>query len=555
MAVAPVRVQVQDVTGQWFQLPRLSGVQFTTQAPGGPTEATIPLGDTALLPDLQQGCRARITDGTTGEALWTGRLSSPVKQVRGLLESGEPSFEGQAGFLGDGHIRYTPLVTRLDAWRQYSNMKPAVAGSGVSTTSLPTRESINALVLTIPSGYIVSPYCSLASFHGFYDATGTSVMPSGPWPSGTSRDARAIVFRHVEGAASANRAKFQTYLWQGGSPSTSKWSSNAVGTSQKVTQLLDYTVVDDLTLGFQYNGAGVDTNTEKPAVTADELWAGFWEIQVYRSLRNLSGELQVIDMSDVGGLYPHQIVADVMGHFAFDISFDQTPLASTIDQSSTVIITSYDFADMATPAEILTDLMSLAPTHYWSTGVADPDGVFPIYWRAWADARTLLLPPGAVTYDEAASDSDLCNSIQFTYLDSTGAEDTGIVTASDWQHPDLLNAGPDLPEVPPLDLTGLSSYSAALQVATAVLGEYATLPKSATATVDVPVCDQESGAMLPPWALTAGCVAHVPETGETLRVTKVDVDCDTATATLTLGTPRRTVDQILATLSKHRKRN
>lgn len=551
MAVAPVSVSVQDVTGQWFQLPRLSGVQFTTQVPGGPTEATIPLGNTALLPDLQQGCRVRVTDGTTGEALWTGRLSSPVKQIRGVLESGEPSFEGQAGFLGDGHIRYTPLVTRLDAWRQYSNMKPAVAGSGVSTTSLPTRESINALVLTIPSGYIVSPYCSLASFHGFYDSVSGSYASFAPWPSGTSYDVRAIVFRHVEGAASANRAKFQTYLWHG----TSEWSSNAIGTSATVGRLLDPDNTSDLTLGFQYNGAGVNTNDTSPAVTADELWAGFWEIQVYRSLRNLSGERLVVDPSTAGGLSPDQIVEDVLGHFTGRIKFDQTPLASTIDQSSPVVITSYDFADMATPADILTDLMALVPTHYWSTGVADPAGTFPIYWRAWADARTLLLPPGAVTYDESASDSDLCGSIQFTYLDSAGAEQTEMLYASDWSYPDLLTAGASPAEAPPLDLTGLSSYSAALQVATAVLGEYATLPKSATATVDVPVCDQDSGAMLPPWALTAGCVAHVPETGETLRVTKVEVDVDTATATLTLGTPRRTVDQIVSTMYRHRKKS
>lgn len=554
MTVAPVAVSVQDVTGQWIRLPHMPGVQFSTSAPGGPTEATIPLGDTTLLPDLQQGCAVRITDGTTGEALWTGRLSSPVRQVRGVLESGDPSFEGQAGYLGDRFIRYTPLVTRLDAWKQYSNMKPVVGGSTVSTTSLPTRESINALVLSLPSGYMVSGYCSLASFHGFYDSTSGTSMTSAPWPSASSYDVRSMVFRHVEGAASGNRSKFQVYLWHGNPSGQVSWSSSAIGTSQQVTHVFDPDNTADVTLGFQYNGPAVNTNDTAPAVTSDELWAGFWEVQVYRSLRNLWGERLVIDPSPVGGLYPHQIAEDLLGHFLYT-DIDRDYWASTFDESSDVIITSYDFADFATPADILTDLMELAPTHFWTTGVAKTTGEFPVHWLAWDATPTLLLPPGAVTYDEAASASDLCSRLQFTYTDSrTGEEDTDIISASFWAYPDLVNAPNDL-EAPQLDLTGLSSYSAALQVAKSVLGQAARMPKSATATVSVPVAEQDSGVMLPPWKLTAGCMAHVPETGETLRVTKVDVDVDTATATLTLGTPRRSVDQIVSTMYKHRKRS
>lgn len=558
MPVAPLSVSVQDTNGQWHQLPRPSGVRFTTTAPGGPAEATIPLADTALLPDLQQGCAARISDGTTGQPLWTGRLSSPVRQVRGVLESGDPSFEGQSGYLGDHYIRYTPLVTRLDAWQQYSAMKPAVGGSGVSATSLPTRESINALVLTLPAGYIAAPYCSLASFRGFYDSvSGASQTPPPPYPDGTSYDVRSMVFRHVEGVHSSNRPNFQVYLWHGGSASTVEWSSAAIGTSQKVTELLDPDVLDDLTLGFQYNGPGTDTNTQPPVVSSDELWAGFWQIQVFRSLRNLAGERLVVDPSTAGGLTPDQIVRDLLGHFSAIMNFDQRePFQdnSQIDGSSTVIIDSYDFTDPATPADILTDLMALVPTHYWAAGIADADGLYKIYWQPWAGARTLLLPPGAVTYDESASDGDLCNQMQFSYIDSQGRRATEMLYTSIWAYPDTLALGGKQVEAPPLDLTGLASYSAAAQVAKAALGEYARAPKSATATVSVPVADAASGAMIPPWTLTAGCLAHVPETGETLRVTKVEVDADTATATLTLGTPRRTTDQIVATMSKHRRR-
>lgn len=555
MTTAPVSVSVQGADGYWRQLGKVPGVRYVTAAPGGCAEASIPLSDMALLPDLQQGCPVRVTDSTTGDVLWTGRLSSPVKQVRGILESGDPSFEGQAGFLGDNFVRYTPLVTRLDAWWLGSQMKPYVAGATVEAGTVPVHaanpdgQTINALKLTLPSGYIASPYCSLASFHGFYDGTIDGIDDH----SATS--VRAFIGWHHEAVQNTNTTRFQCFLWHGESAGSTTWQSNPpYNISQKVRQLLDPAINADLTLGYQYNGPGVDTSGENPAVTPDELWSGWWAIQVFRNLRNKDGS-QRIGWSPLGreGLTPDEIINDLIGTFSESINVDPSDLASVIDTTSDVVLTSYDFSAPASMAEILADLNALVPTHFWYVGVADSAGRFPLAWTAWASTRILNLPPGAVTYDEAAGEDDLANVVTYTYTDAYGQDATGKLFADPWAYPDAYRIGGQV-EAPPLDLTGLASPLAAKQVATAYLATVATLPKSAKATVTVPVADRDSGAMIPPWALAAGIRAHVPETGETLPVTACEVDADSATAVLTLGTPRRTTEQIVAQLSKHRKR-
>ena len=545
---APVSVSVQDTAGYWHQLPSdLAGIQYSSTAPGGPGEATIPVSSLPLLPDLQQGCRARISDGTTGKVLWTGRVSSPVRQLRGILQSGDPSFEGQAGYLGDHSIRYTPLVTRLDAWWLGSEKKPYVVGATADAgTTMPTNSKVACLLLQLPAGYRSPGDCSLASFHGFYDTQDDY----------SALSVRAFIGTHREGAAVANQSKFSVYLWHNQPDGHNRWTANATNAWTKVALTIDPDQSSDLSLGFQYTGAAVNTNDQKPAVKADEMWSAWWNLQVFRTLRKLDGtNVTGWDPTTVGGLYPHQIVTDLLGTFAFKAPFDQD--TTLIDDQSTVLITSYDFSDMASIADILTDLNALVPEYNWSVGPCDTDGKFPVYWTRWADSPILQAPPGAVTYDEAAGEQDLANAVTYTYTDSNGRTATNTIYADPWQYPQILRFQQDgfgQVEAPPLDLTGLASASAALQVATAYLGQVATLPRTASATVDVPLVDQASGALIPPWELVAGVRVHVPETGDTVHCTAVQVDVDSATATLTLGLPRRSTDQIVTTMSKHRKK-
>lgn len=542
---APVSVSVRDTQGQWRRLDGLTGVTYGTVAPGGMADATIPVGDTADLPELQQGCLARIASGETGRTVWTGRVSSPVRQVRGILQTGSPSFEGQSGFLADQTTRYTPLATGLDSWWEGTGLRAERAKATVSQGQVPVAGSASdALMFGLPSGQIVSGDCALASFHGFFGDYSTA--------HGDAQNIRAFIGRHREGAKAANQSKFRSFIMHGSTAYA--WQSAAVSPSAPMSLLLDPTVTGETVIGFEYTGAAVNTTADGAAVVDDELWAGWWQLQVFRQIVGVDGS-PVTGWNPIptGGLRPHEIVADLIGTLP-GLGVDTSPASTVIDTTSDAVLTSFAFTGRVTAADVLSDLNSLVPTHFWWVGTADVNGRMGVSWTPWSATRTLLLPPGAVTYGEQAGSVDLANQVWYSYTDDGGRVAQDFVMADPWTYPDVLTLGDRTVEADPLDLTALGSATAARAVATAYLGEVARTPKAATATVSTPVADQDGGYMIPPWELTAGCMAHVPETGETLRVTAVSVDVDTATATLTLGTPRRMTDQIVATMSRRRQR-
>lgn len=547
---APVSVAIRDLSGQWMTLQGLSGVTWTTEAPKGCTEGTIPLGDMTGLPDLQQGCRVRVCSGDTGKLLWSGRLSSPVRQVRGVLDSGAPSFEGQAGTLADQSVRYTPVVTRQDAWSLGSAMKPYVEGATVGSAPLPQNAHLDALTLTLPAGWVRAGDCALAAFHGFFDR----------------QSAVGFCGQHTAMVWSGNTGKFQVFVWNGGPSTQLAYSGRPTSGGSVAVNLRLNPNAPDLALGYQYNGALVDTNAQDAQITGPQLWSGWWKTWVFGRLRSADGgDRTDVDPVAIQGVRPHWLVTDLIGTFNIrGIPVIPDPTVSVIDESSDIVITSYDFSDLATMADILTDLNSLVPTHFWYVHPTDETargtrGAAPLTWEAWASTPTILLPPGAATYDTSASDTDLANAVQYSYTGSDGTVQYDTLVADYWTYPDAAIVsqafGAPTVEAPPLNLTSLASPQAARQVAQAYLAEWARLPKSATATVSVPVVDSQSGARIPPWELRAGVRAHIPETGDTLPVTKCVVDVDTATATLTLGQPRRSVDQIVTTMSKRRARS
>ena len=81
-----------------------------------------------------------------------------------------------------------------------------------------------------------------------------------------------------------------------------------------------------------------------------------------------------------------------------------------------------------------------------------------------------------------------------------------------------------------------------------VLAAKATPPKAARAVVRRPILDRQTGAMVMPWEIEPGYVVSVRETGDLLRLTEMDYDDDAVATTLTLGTPQRTIEQMLAGL-------
>lgn len=536
---APALVSVRDVHGHWHVVETLPP-KWATIAPGGCSEATVTLTDGARAPELQQGCLVRISTADSSDAVWSGRIAQPVRRVLGAATEWELPVEGTDTFFSDRNLKYAPAVTRFDAWELGSSMGPYRAGAGVAAGNVPWDEANNwqALMLTLPGGYIVGNDRSLARFNGFDD---TSMRPV------------AIRGYHVEGATARHQSQFFSFLWHGQTGGTVL----LVLTSTRAKNSRFQTTLDpdnpaDTVLGYQFLGPPTDTNQETSSIKSEELWAAFYGLTVWAQLYSVDGTPNSSYAPLVTGLRASHVVTDLIGR-GYLPAASRNPMLSRIAGGSSVEIMSLEYTGLTSPADILADLVQLEPDYFWWAGPADAStGAVPVSWQPWP-GPSLLLPPGVVDYTESGADADLANALQYTYRGADAREHTAMKTVDAFAFPDTAGL-PGIVEAPPIDLTSMASQAAADQVATAYLRMYATLPKSATAVVSVPVPDKATGAMIAPWHLAAGVVAHVPETGDDLRVTKCEVDAATATATLTLGTPRKTVQELVTQMSKRRQK-
>ena len=533
---APLQVAMQTSDNVWLPPGRVADVRFSWQAPGGCWDAEFTINSSHLVPGIKQGCLVRISDTRTSALLWSGEISSPVRSRIGASENVTISCIGTVGELAKKRLRYAPLVTRLDAWEL--DAQPGVpyrAGSAEAVGVIPWDKTgkWNAAILTLPSGWLHPNDLVTMRFNGFDD---TDMQPAG------------CVVRHVDGPAAAQQSKFLVYLWNGQTIPYVSWSQGATFSGANNLARLTLNPNADIIIGYQYTGPKVDTNADGAAIITDYLWSGWYTLKIYAQLYTQTGAVQPVDTTQ--DLLAHQIVQDLVGRGAGGAIATSTG-STVIDTRSTSYIQSLDYDDLVTMADVLSDLLVIEPTFTWMVGPADAvTGRCPLTWAPWPTTETYLLPPGAVIYDEGSSDSGVFNAVRWSWMDEGNNRHTELLTLDPNYYPDITGLNGQC-EAEPIDLTNLSSRTIALSVATTYLKMMATNPKSATATLTAPVATVD-GVSLQPWELRAGVCAKVPETGDVLPVTAVEVSGD-GSAKLTLGWPRKSVaDLVTAATAKRR---
>ena len=534
---APLRVSFQTADNVWLS-PKTTVVDhFSWQAPGGCWDATFTVNGSYLVPGIKQGCLVRVSDTRTGQVLWSGAISSPVRSRIGSSENVSINCIGTVGEVAKKYLRYAPLVTRLDAWELAAQPGvPYRAGAQAQSGTIPWDQSgkWNGLMLTLPSGVVWPNDRSTARFNGFDD---TDMQPAG------------IVARHVEGAYLADQQYFSVYLWNGQTRPYVAWTQRATQSGSNNTARLSLNPAADIVIGFLYTGSKADTGADGALVNSDELWSGWYTLKVYARLINQIGAVQTLDLTQ--DLLAHQVVHDLVGRGAAP-GISTSVSATIIYTNSTTYIQTLEYDEPVTMADVLNDLLVYEPGFLWMVGPADQvTGKAPFRWAPWPTTPTYLMPSGSVLYDEGSSDTGVFNAVQWTWMDSGNNEHTELLTLDPNYYPDITGLNGQC-EAPPIDLTGLANRDIALGVARQYLTMMATNPRSATATLSAPVTTVD-GASLQPWELRAGMCVKVPETGDVLPVTAVEVKGD-GTATLTIGRPRKTIaDLVTAATAKRRK--
>jgi hypothetical protein len=272
-------------------------------------------------------------------------------------------------------------------------------------------------------------------------------------------------------------------------------------------------------------------------VATDDLWLAVGEIAVLGQPVDRYGQPYANPRTT--HWLASEIVEDLLGRlltFCEGVTADIDTTTAEIDQLA--------YLDAATPAQVFDDLSLHEPDFYWGIGSTGTNGKHRFWYRAWPTTPRYEISTKD-GYSAPGGEADLCNRIAINWTDTKGSTQTTIVTST------VPALGTRVRDAEPVTLpVGLGSLAGAQRVGELVLASKASPPKAATAVVRRPVVDHLRGCMVNLWEIEPGYLVRVRETGDDLRLTEMEyADADVA-ATLTLGTPVRSTDQLIADVSR-----
>lgn len=238
--------------------------------------------------------------------------------------------------------------------------------------------------------------------------------------------------------------------------------------------------------------------------------------------------------------FTHAIVADMIGRGMLP-GID--PDRATIE-SGTFEIEQFASYDGITGGAAMQMLSAFEPDGIWEYLESGPNG-HRFAYRFWDDDNPRYLISERDGSLRPGGDNDLCNRVVVTWTDKKGRPQTTIVTST------VPALGSRVRDADPVSLPdGYGTAANALRLGEEILARRAEPSRAGQVLLRRRVMDLHLGRWVMPWELEAGWPALVQETGEVLRGTEVRYDHNSRAATMTLGTPTQSVEQLVARLTK-----
>ena len=531
-----------DVAQVWLE-PDVKDVSFTWEVNGGCTEAAFTIIGLELEDAMNVGVSVRISAAVSGEILWTGQVLFADRDALSEVPCLRVTCEGSAALLSDREYKLPYLVTRLDAW-DMSWLDDSVFNSQVEAPGThPQSGDIPAVVMRIETGMTINDGQQVQAMFTGYDRTLDfwDRFWFGSFHGRVDNSATDTNFRNNIFVGSATDWRAQTL-------------SNTTAQNMDVTARSDDTT-DVLLLDDSRDGGNVTLTKGR--------WTAWYQMRVYAQLYRR--DYTWWNPSPTASLDPVDIVEDLILRILSReqiVSLDpaRTPRYKDYGKVSRYPLWTFDYSDPATVATVLDDLCIFNPDFYWMVGPADiTDGLHGLTFTDWGKTPRLAISRDDVDWTDQGDDA-LYNRITVRYKDSRGRDASLIKTVSYNDYPDLedlvLPSGSlRIREAEAVTLpNATSSRDNADRVATVILDGLARRPHGGTVVIDEPIVDSMTGRETDPLRLRPGVLAQVEDTPELLRVTKVVVDGETGTATLSLSSPRLTLQALLTkATSKKRK--
>lgn len=244
--------------------------------------------------------------------------------------------------------------------------------------------------------------------------------------------------------------------------------------------------------------------------------------------------------------------SDVANHL-IGACLDMVPAQDSYIAETTMNLAPLDYRDpLATPGAILDDLTTFHMDYTWRALKAEQDGTFGIRFEPKPKTPRYRISRHAATLDMAPASEALANRVVVTYVDWRGNRQQVERVASKVDYPDTEDMSGTIDAEVIDHGSDATSRSLAGSIAEQVRDVVARRRSGGTATVTGLVTDIETGDVITPDLIEAGELALVEGTGGVHWVSEVSHD-GLGAATLTLDSPRRTVEQIVA-LAGRRKR-
>ncbi len=527
---------VRAIAGGYETPLNVADLSFTKTARGGFESAnfTVPEWVDSANPALGPVARIKIHDARTGDPVIEGYLDIAGKTVDRSGESWQVGMVGAQAVLSDRFRAYIGIDQQFDGWEtSFSSNGSMSAGAGSS----PADDTVDALVFSFGNGAVGSGSRVSLKYRRLVD----SGQKVGAWD-----------WAHTEGF-SATGMQMETYATGG-----------AVGTSDLDSQDFSTTRTDPVARSA---GGTLLTQTDRNLLTCrmvrsggatnvgSDIWWSAVDQMIVQALRKDQSGAVISGSGTYTNPYltADQVVIDALRWFTNQIDVAGASIATGwthhIDQLA--------YPDGIRLADLLDDLALVEPDMTWQVGASNAAGDHSFRLAKWPTTPRYEFDT-IDGWSQPGGESPLCNSVPLTWTDRRGNPRNQTYTPSSFGLPPVA-ALTDIHrtrDTDPIDLgSEVGSQAAADRVAEGILGQVTTVPYAGTLTVARKVRDLTTGRMVSPWEIEPGYLGTVRGIGAPpLRITEMRYSVSDQSASLTLGTPTYSTEELIARLARRRRR-
>jgi hypothetical protein len=538
----PITVRLKTALADRFITRELRSLTFRSAVPGGFVSATFSLNRSlaAQPPDIAYYGLIYIYDARTGLTLWEGRVEDMGRTASNDGEIYDLAAVGPSGYAQD---KVVPRIWVDSSWERWKRSRFTVPKQGRVDFGEDDGDSdIPSMDLVWPEGSGITTSSEVsAQYRTIYDC---------------GQKLGRVRVTVVDGGTNANRVnRLISRPGPGGSGTvvhSITWSTtpaNLIGSRGGANPI----PADDATMEIR-----ISSNENVASVSANS-WGQFTIPIVVALKKDINGTDLVAGADNANSyMFAHEVIIDMIGRgdlYLYDAA------SSTIDTSATTHIDQLSYPSGVTPDDVLTALMGFEIAFYWAAWESQANGKYRFEWKPW---------PTTVRYETDVTDGfsapgsadELFNQAVVAYLDGFGRERTVTRSATVTE---LTDAG--LTRTTLLDLADKeNSLANAQRAGDQALLDHGSVPNAGTLTVARPVLDLLAGRMVQPWEIKPGELirvrgvqprqdslnATVRDGVSVFKVSAMEYDTDSASATLELDSYSRTVANALAALRKRR---